>query len=383
MKPCGEYKPYSKCSLFLTILIQLCFLGARSQSTLEISVPGNHYSVESFTFIRTNTISGIKTIDTFVSAGAGKYSIQLYSAGLPEVGMVQNNSGFLRPVFLVPGMPLKVLIKTNMSQQGELIAGPWATPDSAFRNINTETILNFKETYANSSPPERLKLFDRLLKTVDTTTGLELRSLKDFLFYTLIRQAIDSSEQLLTLNDHRTLYRSYMYQLAFGSFRNDIDRRYNHKLNRLTSAQQGNPAPLFRLMDSAGKMHRLEDYKGKLVYIDLWASWCLPCRLETPYMHNLMKKYSNRSDIAFIGVAVSDKLQDWKGALRQDKPRWLQLRDNNTFVANAYAATSVPRYVLIDKTGNVLDFNAPAPSEHLKLIPIIDKELGNTHAGNN
>ncbi|RYF92333.1 MAG: TlpA family protein disulfide reductase, partial [Chitinophagaceae bacterium] len=206
---------------------------------------------------------------------------------------------------------------------------------------------------------------------------LQHRSLKDFLFYTLIREAIDSSDQLLTLNDYKTLYQSYMQQLAFGSFRNDIDRRYNYKLNLLTSAQLGSPAPLFKLMDSSGKMHRLEDFKGKLVYIDLWASWCLPCRLETPYMHSLIKKYSNRSDIAFIGVAISDKMQDWKRALRQDKPRWLQLRDNNTYVANAYAATSVPRYVLIDKRGNVLNFNAPAPSEQVKLIAIIDKELGN------
>ena len=173
------------------------------------------------------------------------------------------------------------------------------------------------------------------------------------------------------------LYLSYLNQLAYGSFRNDIDRRYNYKLNMLITAQYGKPAPLFKLRDTTGKIYSLDDFKGKLVYIDLWASWCLPCRLETPYMHNIIRRYSNRTDIAFIGVAVADRMPDWKKAIRQDKPRWLQLRDNNTFVANAYAATSVPRYILIDKTGNVLDFNAPPPSQQAKLIAIIDKELSN------
>ena len=173
------------------------------------------------------------------------------------------------------------------------------------------------------------------------------------------------------------IYLNYLNQLSYGTLRNDIHKRYNQKLNSLTAAQQGKPAPTFKLRDTTGKVHSLEDFKGKLVYIELWASWCLPCRLETPYMHSIMSRYSNRSDIAFIGVAVADRLQDWKRAIRQDKPRWLQLHDNGTFVANAYAASSVPRYILIDKSGNVINFYAPPPSEKAKLVAILDKELGN------
>ena len=94
-------------------------------------------------------------------------------------------------------------------------------------------------------------------------------------------------------------------------------------------------------------------------------------------MHSIINRYNQRADIAFIGVAVSDKMSDWKRALKQDKPRWLQLHDSNTFVVNAYAVSGVPRYILIDKNGNVLDFNAPPPSQHAELTAIIDKALSN------
>ncbi|HTE25204.1 TlpA family protein disulfide reductase [Flavitalea sp.] len=367
----------TSCQLTFTILLQLGGLLAKSQSTLEISVTPNHQTVEMFTFSRVNSISGSHTIDTFAVKGAGKYSLKVINSSLPGIGVIRNGSENLREVFLAPGFPLQLIINTNQLEKSESVSGPWSGLDSTFSKVNTEMSERYHFPDKSSEVQERLKLYNRFLKIIDTDIDARYRSLKDFLFYGLMRQAIDSSDQILGLNDYKMIYLSYLNQLAFGSFRNDIDRRYNYKLNMLTTAQYGKPAPLFKLRDTLGKLHSLDEFKGKLVYIDLWASWCLPCRLETPYMHKIISKYSKRSDIAFIGVAVSDRMQDWKRAIRQDKPRWLQLHDNSTFVANAYAATSVPRYVLIDKAGNVLDFHAPPPSQQAKLVAIIDKELSN------
>ncbi|RYY20605.1 MAG: hypothetical protein EOO04_19720, partial [Chitinophagaceae bacterium] len=196
MKQWRKYETYSRFSLLLTILILLCSLTALSQSTLEMSVPRNQKNVETFTFTRINPISGIKTIDTFVNNGAGKYSLQVKAPGLPQPGRIENNSGLLRSVFLIPGLQLQVLIKTNLSQQSESVAGPWSAPDSAFQSMNTIKILQSRKAYTDQTEPGRLKLFDQLMKTVDTTAELQHRSLKDFLFYTLIREAIDSSDQL-------------------------------------------------------------------------------------------------------------------------------------------------------------------------------------------
>jgi thiol-disulfide isomerase/thioredoxin len=366
------------CSLALILLSQLYSTDGRSQSTLQMSVPVNRQTVETFTFSRINTISGNYTLDTFrVMKGTGAYSLQIRNVILPGTGFIRKGSKDLREVFIAPGFPLQIIIDTTTAGQNEMITGAWKELDSVFRNIRSESSVEFNFAYTSLTSSRDVRLYDQLLKKIDTAIDARHRSLKDFLFYRLMRQAIDSAHQLLALNNHKTLYQPYLNQFAYGSFRNDIDRRYNYKLNLLTSAQQGKPAPLFQLKDTTGKAYSLENFKGKLVYIDLWASWCLPCRLETPYMHNIISRYNKRDDIAFIGVAVSDRMPDWKRALRQDRPRWLQLHDSNTFVVNAYAVTSVPRYVLIGKNGNVLDFNAPPPSQYAKLVAIIDKELSN------
>jgi thiol-disulfide isomerase/thioredoxin len=364
-------------AITFTLFLQFPGISGKSQSILECSVPGTDQTVEIFTFTRINTISGIHTIDTLVMKEAGKYSLQVYNITLPGIGVIRKGNEDLREVFLAPGFPLQILINKRQTVKTESVTGAWQSIDSAFRRISTEYLVPYNYAYASSEAPERIKLFDHLLKSIDSVIEAPHRSLKDFIFYRLMRESVDSSDQIFSLNNQKMLYLSYLNQLAYGSFRNDIDRRYNYKLNMLISAQYGKPAPLFKLRDTTGKIYSLDEFKGKLVYIDLWASWCLPCRLETPYMHNIISRYSNRPDIVFIGIAVADKMPAWKRAIRQDKPRWLQLHDNNTFVINAYSATAVPRYILIDKAGNVLDFNAPPPSQHAKLVAIIDKELRN------
>ncbi|HMF73226.1 MAG TPA: redoxin family protein, partial [Flavitalea sp.] len=158
------------------------------------------------------------------------------------------------------------------------------------------------------------------------------------------------------------------------TLKKNIDLNYSNRLGQLVTEQTGKQAPFFSLSDSTGRAYRITDYKGRLVFIDLWASWCLPCRLESPYLQKLVNKY-NKRDIIFIGIAVGDNTVNWKKALKQDRPHWLQLFDRNAVVANAYAVKSVPRYVLISRAGNVVDFNAPPPSQPAKLIALIEKEL--------
>ena len=141
-----------------------------------------------------------------------------------------------------------------------------------------------------------------------------------------------------------------------------------------TNAQRTlKPAPGFTLPDSAGKKHTLSDFRGKVVFLDLWASWCGPCRFETPYLKRIAERYKKRDDMVFIGVAVADRPPAWRMALQQDRPGWLQLFDLYNDVLTDYEAKSVPRYVLINRAGEIVAFNAPSPSQGRKLIAILDK----------
>jgi len=137
----------------------------------------------------------------------------------------------------------------------------------------------------------------------------------------------------------------------------------------------GRVAPNFLLPDTTGTLHSLQDYHGKVILLDLWASWCKPCRVETPILKEIYKEFLGREYVVFIGIAIRDLTDNWIKAVDQDKPLWLQLNDVNQTVSRLYHANSLPRYVIIDKEGNFADPDAPLPSEKEKLIKILNKEI--------
>jgi len=76
-----------------------------------------------------------------------------------------------------------------------------------------------------------------------------------------------------------------------------------------------------------------------------------------------------------MSVAVMDKIDNWKKAMIKDKPTWLQLFDKDGLVQNGYVANSIPKFVLIDKQGNIVNFDLPMPSQSVELEKILDAEI--------
>ncbi|PIF32321.1 thiol-disulfide isomerase/thioredoxin [Flavobacterium sp. 9] len=135
------------------------------------------------------------------------------------------------------------------------------------------------------------------------------------------------------------------------------------KANKLT----GKPSPDFDYENHKGGKTKLSDLKGKYVYIDLWATWCAPCRAEIPYLQKIEEKYHGKN-IEFVSVSI-DKLKDnekWKKFVDDKKLGGIQLfadKDwESEFVTN-YGVTGIPRFILIDPNGNVLKADAARPSE--------------------
>jgi thiol-disulfide isomerase/thioredoxin len=110
-------------------------------------------------------------------------------------------------------------------------------------------------------------------------------------------------------------------------------------------------------------MHSLSDYKGNLVYIDVWASWCGPCKYESPYFKALIQQFQN-SDVVFIGVSVDSEKTQWLQMLDEEQVLGTQLYAGgwNTSICADYLIHSIPRFLLIDRDGNIISSNAPRPS---------------------
>lgn len=157
--------------------------------------------------------------------------------------------------------------------------------------------------------------------------------------------------------------------------RNYIDSILLNRSEELSKTLIGKPAPLFTLKSDTGTVYRLGDFKGKVIYVDLWASWCSPCREETLPMKELYDKFKKDNRIAFISIAIRDGKNEWKKALDKDKPTWLQLFDEDDMVGRSYVVTSIPKFILIDKQGNIVSLDSARPSSGKEIEEILSHEI--------
>jgi len=137
----------------------------------------------------------------------------------------------------------------------------------------------------------------------------------------------------------------------------------------------GNKADKISFKTEKGETVSLSDYKGKLVVIDVWATWCGPCMKEKPKFAELAKKYFENKDVVFLAVSVDDQ-KAWDRYCTKHKHV-----DNVSFMNvdrkmmdDAFLTKFIPRFILIDKNQNIIDAFAPLPSTG-ELESLIEKNL--------
>ena len=111
----------------------------------------------------------------------------------------------------------------------------------------------------------------------------------------------------------------------------------------------------------------LSDFRGKVVYIDIWATWCGPCKKEMPAMKALEAEYKDNKDIVFMGISVdaSKNIQKWKDFVIKEQLPGVQLFAGDMAgpaLSKPYKITGIPRFMLVGKDGSLIYMDAPRPS---------------------
>lgn len=146
-----------------------------------------------------------------------------------------------------------------------------------------------------------------------------------------------------------------------------FESNYEKEHLNYVGLKKGDPSPKFNYPDQFGKNVALDDLKGKYVYVDVWATWCGPCKKEIPFLKDLDEEYKGK-DIAFVSLSI-DKMEHkekWLKMIKDEDLKGIQIiadKDWNSEFVSAYNIKGIPRFILIDKEGNIIDSNAPRPSD--------------------
>jgi len=111
-------------------------------------------------------------------------------------------------------------------------------------------------------------------------------------------------------------------------------------------------APNFTLKSMSGKNLKLSEYRGQVVMINFWASWCAPCRQEMPLLEDLYKKYKGLG-FTLLGVNVEQDSSKASTLLRSIKVSFPILFDNKNTVSKMYKVLAMPTTIIIDRDGNM------------------------------
>jgi thiol-disulfide isomerase/thioredoxin len=179
---------------------------------------------------------------------------------------------------------------------------------------------------------------------------------RDYLLYNKIKEAIGRIRDSVKREDLIS---------NFVPFISEINTRQRliaqHEL--LKSLHRGKLAPDFMSTALNKDTFSLEDFKGRYVVIDVWATWCGPCKIQSPNFERLAEQFTS-PEVAFVSLSIDDNIWTWRNEANEKSPRVLQLIANDKNVlGKSFGIETIPRFMLLGPDGKIINVQMPYPSE--------------------
>jgi thiol-disulfide isomerase/thioredoxin len=225
-------------------------------------------------------------------------------------------------------------------------------------NYKKAVSLKVKEYSKNFIDPSLMKLVvyrdiaDDLIKQEGKVA--DIQKIKDwYTANTLVRdmQKVSDKQQLASFKEKIAALKTESYKVAA-----------NKMLQYLMSFGKGDTAVDFTSVDLAGNQVNLSSLKGKVIYVDIWATWCGPCMQEMPHFEKLKLQYKDNPNVVFVSLSIDDSEKPWKESVESRKADGYQWLINRAKL-QAYNIVGIPRSLLINKDFKMVNMDAPMPSE--------------------
>jgi thiol-disulfide isomerase/thioredoxin len=232
-------------------------------------------------------------------------------------------------------------------------------------DFNNEVDYRMYREYKDIALNHYMSVFYKNIDKTYPTVGKEALSFVNDIKIAQLKSEIIEQCAYFMSSSNTKLQEFYDYLIA-NSNNDEFKRSITKRFDILKNLTKGKKSPSFAYSQPNGNILKLEDLRGKYVYIDVWATWCNPCIKELPALKTLQEKMKNKN-IAFVSISV-DSQQDketWSKFINENQLGGYQLfADNsfNSFFIKQYGIDAIPRFIFIDKEGNIINADAPKPS---------------------
>ena len=176
----------------------------------------------------------------------------------------------------------------------------------------------------------------------------------------IMAQQVNSGLNFGNFQDGLDMYHELVALSPTGKVLEMIEKEYE----TVMALAPGSPAPGFTLTDINGAEVSLDDFLGKVVYLDFWASWCGPCMQQVPYARELKKRMADQEDFVFLYISVDTDEQAWRNKVAEENIQGVHLNVSGFAqdVPRSYNLKGVPTFYLIGRDGLIFDNRPPRPS---------------------
>ena len=315
-------------------------------------------------------------IDKVYSLPEDKFIIELNKINASYIDLLNSSKGISKNFIENETKELEYAHINNIENYEEYYQ--YFTKDTSFKAsktlYNSYKEFNFADNYAfeNSNAYKSLleSHYARIAKDASSNSDKDIAlayletidhkfpngAVKDELMFNYLRYGMKANNAL-----------EDVYNLYKISNQNDENfSKVTNSYKTLTKLTPGKTSPSFNYENFKGGKTSLEDLKGKVVYIDVWATWCGPCLREIPALKTLETDYHDKN-IAFVSLSIDENkdYDKWRTMITEKKLEGIQLMaDNNwksKFVTD-YGIKGIPRFIIIDIDGHIVSSDAPRPS---------------------
>lgn len=240
--------------------------------------------------------------------------------------------------------------------------------DPAYKSftLNRASLLA-NERYQTEADKSAIHYYEMVIESICSLVSFERN--KSVLISELMPQIIKDSGTADMSSFIKTLEQCSKDEKLIASV-----RKYASQYEHL---YKGRIAPDAAFYDASGKTSKLSDYRGKVVYIDTWATWCGPCKREIPHLKTLEQEFHDKN-IMFISVSTDRDVDAWKAFIARESMSGLQLHqseDPEKSMSELYIVNSIPRFILIDEQGKIVSTDAPRPSSGPDIRNLLNQVL--------